>query len=241
MESRKLFLLGVAVAAGLLSAIVGLTIVPSAAQTGTTPDSSIGDNQRPSFLFTLYKKYHEYENGVFTVRAGGGGPVAPMTWFFPRVAEIKAGETVTWINPTTVGEPHTITFVRGENMFAEFAAPFVVSNANTTFSSAVPNANAEAMVMPGPNGTNIAIIANNRSISPTVVKADGSVEYLQPNSTYTVDGTEKYINSGFTWPADQVPPGFPPINTFSLKFENVGTYDYICALHPWMTGQVVVE
>jgi plastocyanin len=97
------------------------------------------------------------------------------------------------------------------------------------------------MVMPGPNGTSIAVAANNRSISPTVVKADGSVEYIQPNSTYTVDGTEKYINSGFTWPAGQVPPGFPPITTFSMKFENAGTYDYICALHPWMTGQVVVE
>jgi Copper binding proteins, plastocyanin/azurin family len=29
-------------------------------------------------------------------------------------------------------------------------------------------------------------------------------------------------------------------NTFSVKFEKQGTYDYLCILHPWMTGTVVV-
>ena len=28
--------------------------------------------------------------------------------------------------------------------------------------------------------------------------------------------------------------------TFAFKFENKGTFDYFCALHPWMVGTVIV-
>lgn len=29
--------------------------------------------------------------------------------------------------------------------------------------------------------------------------------------------------------------------TFSFTFDNAGTYDYFCVVHPWMTGKVIVE
>lgn len=32
-----------------------------------------------------------------------------------------------------------------------------------------------------------------------------------------------------------------PEESFTFIFENVGTYDYFCTLHPWMKGQVIVE
>ncbi len=34
---------------------------------------------------------------------------------------------------------------------------------------------------------------------------------------------------------------FPLVNSFTLTFEQPGTYQYFCALHPWMTGQVIVR
>jgi plastocyanin len=244
MKNRSVFLLGAAVAAGLLFAVIGIMSVPSAAQVSmnmTGSNITVGNDQSPSFLYKLDSKYHKYENGVFTVRAGGGGSIAPMTWFFPRIAEIKVGETVTWINPTAVGEPHTITFMMGNTSQADFAAPFVMSNTNTTFMPAVPNANADPVVMPGPNGAKIVVAANSRSISPTIIKADGNVTTLQPNTAYTMDGTEKFVNSGWMWPQGKEPQGFPPINTFSVKFTKAGTYDYMCEVHPWMTGQVGVK
>jgi plastocyanin len=30
-------------------------------------------------------------------------------------------------------------------------------------------------------------------------------------------------------------------NTFTMTFENPGTYNYVCILHSWQTGSVVVE
>ena len=32
-----------------------------------------------------------------------------------------------------------------------------------------------------------------------------------------------------------------PYQSFTLTFEQAGTVDYFCTLHPWMKGQVVVE
>jgi hypothetical protein len=34
---------------------------------------------------------------------------------------------------------------------------------------------------------------------------------------------------------------FPLVNSFTVTFEQPGTYQYFCALHPWMTGQVIVQ
>ena len=42
-------------------------------------------------------------------------------------------------------------------------------------------------------------------------------------------------------PEQQLGPPFPPVSSFTVTFEQPGTYPYFCAIHPWMTGQVVVR
>ena len=32
-----------------------------------------------------------------------------------------------------------------------------------------------------------------------------------------------------------------PYETYTLTFDESGTFDYFCTLHPWMKGQVIVE
>ena len=32
-----------------------------------------------------------------------------------------------------------------------------------------------------------------------------------------------------------------PFESYTLDFDEIGTYDYFCTLHPWMKGQVIVE
>ncbi|HYZ49313.1 MAG TPA: plastocyanin/azurin family copper-binding protein, partial [Nitrososphaeraceae archaeon] len=62
-----------------------------------------------------------------------------------------------------------------------------------------------------------------------------------PNSAYTMNGTEKYINSGWLLPKGQE-QAFPGSgNTFTVTFQKAGTFNYACTLHPWMHGVVVVR
>lgn len=240
-DARKIIAIaGIAAAGVLVASIWGnqvffATASPQGSETG--PEASQAES--PSWLYKVNNKYLDYENGVMKIRAGVGNHIAPLTWFFPQHASIKAGETVTWYNPTTVAEPHTVTIMMDPAKFAPIEAPFVVSN-STEFPSADPSMNAEALTMPGPNGTKVVVINNARSTLPVVMTGENT-EYLPLNANYTMTGDEDYVNSGWLWPDGLTPEGLPEIETFSVKFEEPGSYEYLCLIHPWMTGTVSVS
>ena len=241
--TNRLVLLGAVAAAVLLFAIIGgPSISNTAAQSADSPQGQgmTDDSDKPSYVYALNKKYLDYENGVFKVRAGAGGAIGPATAFFPSHAEIKVGETVAFYNPTRVSEPHTVTFITDQGYYADFVAPFVIAD-GTSPVPAVPNSNADPVIMPGPNGTSIIVALNGRSMNPVVVDSAGNATYLPPNANYTLAGGEKYINSGWLWPKGMVPPGLPPLDSFSVTFNQAGTYNYVCVIHPWMAGDVVVS
>jgi plastocyanin len=246
MKNRAVLLAAVITAGLLFATISTFTLTNIAAQPSGNMQQGQGqgsmneNSERPSVQYSLNKKYHDYKDGIFRVRTGGGSQVAPLTLFFPNHAEIKAGETVVFYNPTRVSEPHTVTFIFDNNSFADFAAPFLVDN-QTNIEPAVPNSNAEPVLMPGQGGKNVIVGVNNRSFMPTVIDSAGAVTYLPPNANYTITGTEKYVNSGWIWPAGLSPEGLPPIDSFSVTFSKPGTYGYLCEVHPWMTGDVVVK
>ena len=54
--------------------------------------------------------------------------------------------------------------------------------------------NAEALTMPGPNGTKVVVINNARSTLPVVMTGENT-EYLPLNANYTMTGDEDYVNS----------------------------------------------
>jgi plastocyanin len=184
-------------------------------------------------------------NDSVRVDAGGGNATAPLTVYVPQNAKIEAGQTITWINPTPVGEPHSVTFMKQSDLFPPFAAPFAAPS-TTEFRALVPNPNVDPLIVPNPPGVDNAteqtvIIDNARAYNPTVIDSTGqNVTYMPLNSNYTMDGTESYVNSGWIWPEGQIPPGAPPITSFTVTFEEAGTYPYICTVHPWMTGTVEV-
>ncbi len=192
-----------------------------------------------SWIYKANKRYHDYSDGVLKVRAGVGSHVAPLTWFFPQNAEIKVGETVVWYNPTKVQEPHTVSFMKDPRSYAPLDVPFVLVN-GTGLVPLDPQVNSDPIMVPGPNGTTLAIVANARAYQPVAV-TDGNAEYLDANANYTMTGNEGYVNSGFIWPQGQTPPGLQVIESFSVTFEKAGTYDYLCVIHPWMTGRVAVS
>lgn len=173
------------------------------------------------------------------VQAGGGNSTAPLTVFVPQNIQIKAGESITWNNPSTVGEPHTVTFVLDNKTMTNIVSPFAVPN-STQFTAIPPNSNNEPLKVPGKS--NVVIAVNARSFVPTVINSQGNVKHFAPpNAAYTMYGTEKYVNSGWLLPKGQE-QAFPGSSTsFTVTFLKAGTYNYICALHPWMIGSVVVK
>ena len=198
------------------------------------------------------------EEEVKEVQAGTAVGNAPIILFSPQLVEIKAGQSVTWYNPTPVPEPHTVTFVLNNNnnksYAADLIAPFTTTTSSTTTNSKqimplIPNSNSEPLMTPDNN----AIIAvNKRAYNPVVVIEDSpttgggggggkNVTYMKQNANYSMSGTEDYVNSGWLLPKGQenLYPGSG--NTFTMTFQKAGTYDYLCIIHPYMTGRVVVK
>jgi plastocyanin len=159
----------------------------------------------------------------------------------PQDVEINAGESVTWYNPTEgAAEPHTVTFVLDNDTMAGVVSPLLVAN-TTKFTSQPPGSNNEALLIPDKGGMNTLVGVNARTYSPVTIDSSGGIKYMSPNANYSITGSEKYVNSGWFFPngLEQDYPGSG--NTFTATFEKPGTYDYICILHPWMTGSVAVR
>ena len=205
-------------------------------------------------IMNISAAVYAQEEEVKEVQAGTGVGNAAIILFSPQLVQIKAGQSVTWYNPTPVPEPHTVTFVLNNNnnksYAADLTAPFTISNTNSTTTNStqimpfIPNSNNEPLMTPDNN----AIIAiNKRAYDPVVVIEDSSttggknVTYLKQNANYSMSGTEDYINSGWLLPKGQenLYPGSG--NTFTMTFQKPGTYDYVCIVHPYMTGRVIVK
>lgn len=170
------------------------------------------------------------------VQAGNGTGDIAMTVFSPKQVEISRGESVTWYNPTAVAEPHTVSFIFDNEAKADLVAPFAIPNNSTTFSPLIPKSNTEALLTPD----NAAIIAiNKRVFTPVVIDSNDKIVTIKEN--YTLTGTEKYVNSGWLLPngLEQTYPGSG--NTFTITFQNPGNYNYLCLVHPYMTGNVFVK
>jgi plastocyanin len=184
-------------------------------------------------------------SSAVNTRVAAGGDGAAWDTYSPQNITINQGDSVTWHNPSSVAEPHTITFLTNPTFFPPLAAPFSIPN-DTNIESAIPDPNVEPIILPpsptNANGSKTVIMDNARAYLPVVVDSGAeNVTYLPPNSNYTQSGTEAYVNSGFLFPQGLSPPGFPAIEEFTVTFENPGTYNYVCVLHPWMTGSVTVN
>lgn len=151
------------------------------------------------------------------INAGGNG----SNWdkFLPQNTSINAGESVKWINHMPAAEPHTVTFINGDEMFPPLFAVFSIQN-TTELTPAMSSPNITPTILPdqlNPNNKLVVVVDNARSSAAVVI--DGTrtnITYMQPNANYTFTGEESYVNSGWMWPEGQAPPGAPLISSFTL-------------------------
>jgi amicyanin len=100
--------------------------------------------------------------------------------------------------------------------------------------SALAAAAAAATMPPARAAMRAAVRIDNFTFSPAAltVKAGTTVTWTNADDIpHTVDSTTKAFKSG-ALDTDQA---------FSFTFTTPGSYKYFCALHPHMTGLVVVE
>lgn len=218
----------------IFSTAIGLILPKSIAESSEKAPLII-QKEKPS-----HKYYFDSETGMYKVKAGGGGARIVVTKYYPTNLEIKVGDSVKWYNPTGVPEPHTVTFVTDNNYMPLLEAPFSITD-SSGLEPLPTDLNSEPVIIPLGVGEKRAIIASNaRVFYPFAVDSTGNATNLGPNGNYIFDGTEKYVNSGWLLPkafVEQIPGSS---ETFTVKFEKSGTFQYVCVFHPWMAGKITV-
>ena len=222
------------------------------------------------------------QDGTVRVEVGQGSNATVQYYTYtPQTVEINAGENVTWFTTAELVDIHTVTFVLDQNLTSDLVLPFAVSG-ETDFELLPPFNVGEPIMIQAPDGREAIVALNKHVFYPAVVDANDQTTFLNGTDIqYTMDGTEKAINSGIILPpmppigeavgqnttassagAEEIPPEaaemnettsqateggqpqigppFPPVSSFTVTFEQPGTYGYFCAIHPWMTGQVIV-
>ena len=73
--------------------------------------------------------------------------------------------------------------------------------------------------------------------SKIIVEKGGSITWLNEDSAFHT------VTSGFYGePTELFDSGYlDPYQYYTLSFDEIGTFDYFCELHPWMFAQVIVE
>jgi len=79
----------------------------------------------------------------------------------------------------------------------------------------------------------------DRCYIPSVIVIDSGKQVTWVNQ----DSAFHSVTSGFYGePTELFDSGhLDPFESYTVDFDETGTYDYFCTLHPWMKGQVIVE
>ncbi len=85
---------------------------------------------------------------------------------------------------------------------------------------------------PGCDETNTCYIPSKISI-----RQGESITWLNEDAAFHSVTSGAYENPNGMFDSGHLDPN----ESFTVKFEESGTFDYFCTLHPWMKGKVIVE
>ena len=148
------------------------------------------------------------------------------------------GEAIVALNkhawyPTVVDADNHTTYLEGTDIQATLNSNVKALNSGIILAP-----------MPSPGGAQ----PNNTETGTTGGASATNATDTMTNATgTTTDVLTMPDNQGISPPTEgasaeqQLGPPFPPVSSFTVTFEEPGTYPYFCAIHPWMTGQVIVR
>jgi plastocyanin len=146
------------------------------------------------------------------------------------------GEAIVALNkhawyPTVLGANNQTTYLEGSDIQATLNRNVKVLNSGIILPPMALGSGAQA------NSTETGTTGEASTTNATAANATGTT-----TDVLTVPDEE-----GVSPPTEgataeqQLGPPFPLVSSFTVTFEEPGTYPYFCAVHPWMTGQVIVR
>ena len=78
-------------------------------------------------------------------------------------------------------------------------------------------------------------------ISPTSLTTETTNATGSPTDALNVTDDQGIPQDTESVTGEPLGPPFPPVSSFTVAFEEPGVYPYFCAIHPWMSGQVIVS
>src|SRR5918995_403134 len=219
----------------------------------------------PALLTDTTDQTETPPEGIVTVAIGEGSNATIQHYTYtPQSVEINAGDSVTWFSSGELVDLHTVTFVPDPSIQSDILLPFAVPSDQTDFELLPPFNLGEPILISAPDGREAIVALNKIAWYPAVFDANNQTTFLEGtdiqatlNSTETAtmtNATNGTTTNATTVPGDQATsqateggageqpmgPPFPVVSSFTVTFEEPGTYSYFCAIHPWMIGQVVV-
>lgn len=150
--------------------------------------------------------------------------------FAPSEMVVIAGDTVTWTNDGPGAVPHTVTgFAATPDAVPQDMSPFQPACITADGGYQLPPAGSFPAdiwnTCPGAEVTNLTAASQ-----PSAPSGD---PYVDGERTSGILLDQAYLDSA-------IGDGLPFESSYSVRFEEPGTYAYECAIHPGMTGTVVV-
>jgi plastocyanin len=151
---------------------------------------------------------------------------------------IVAMNKVAWY-PTVVGANNQTTYLEGTDIQATLNSTVKVLNSGIILPS-IPSMEEGQM-----NNTEASTAAVEPSttpeISPTSLTTGTTNNTDTPTDVLTIPDDQGIPQDQEGATEEPLGPPFPPVSSFTVAFEEPGVYPYFCAIHPWMTGQVIVR
>src|SRR5918997_5113139 len=150
---------------------------------------------------------------------------------------IVAMNKVAWY-PSVVDTNNQTTYLEGTDIQATLNSTVNVLNSGIILPPMPPVGAGQVDNTETSTGAEPSVTAE---ISPTSLTTETTNATGSPTDALNVTDDQGIPQDTESVTGEPLGPPFPPVSSFTVAFEEPGVYPYFCAIHPWMSGQVIVS